>query len=723
MKKEGTSMKKRFLSLALSLVMALSLAVPAGAVSFTTENTEDLTGYTFILHTNDVHGAIDGYATVAALKDYYETQGADVLLVDAGDYTQGDPYVNLSQGLTAVELMNLADYDLAALGNHEFDYGRENLTSLLEAADFTTLAANVFYEDQLITTPNTVMETGDLTIGVFGLTTPETASSAHPSKIEGITFLAREEMYACAQEQVDTLTAQGCDLILCLGHLGIDPPSEPNRSVDLLAHVDGIDIFIDGHSHHALSEIRDTVDSEALEDTLLTSTGTKLETIGVIEISPEGFLSAVNLSTESLAELLSDETVAARAAQIKAEIDADYQTVFARSEVTLNGEMNDIRSQETNLGDLICDAMLWQIGLLGESADAAIVNSGGIRATIPAGDVTKKDINAVLPYGNTLYMIQVTGADLLEVLEASTCYAPQAVPCFPQVGGINFTINTGAPFATSGLYPGSTYPQPDAVNRVTIQTIGGRVFDESETYTIVTNDYLAAGGDTYYRFAASPIGYDLGIPLDEVVMDYISAQLNGVIPADLYGQPQNRIRTISYSDVLAGDWFSLPVTYVTLNGLMQGTGDKFLPNTKLTRAMMATTLYRLAGEPDVTAENPFGDVAADTWYTDAVLWAAENGITTGTTADTFSPDAPLTREQMATFFYRFAQYEGERDMVTDKDCLDGAADREQISGYAEVPMNWAIFQGLLEGYSDNTLRPQGTATRAQMATVLMRYTF
>ena len=156
---------------------------------------------------------------------------------------------------------------------------------------------------------------------------------------------------------------------------------------------------------------------------------------------------------------------------------------------------------------------------------------------------------------------------------------------------------------------------------------------------------------------------------------------------------------------------------------MQGTGDKFLPNTKLTRAMMATTLYRLAGEPDVTAENPFGDVAADTWYTDAVLWAAENGITTGTTADTFSPDAPLTREQMATFFYRFAKFEGEQDMVTDKDCLDGAADREQISSYAEVPMNWAIFQGLLEGYSDNTLRPQGTATRAQIATVLMRYTF
>ena len=174
--------------------------------------------------------------------------------------------------------------------------------------------------------------------------------------------------------------------------------------------------------------------------------------------------------------------------------------------------------------------------------------------------------------------------------------------------------------------------------------------------------------------------------------------------------------------MLAGDWFCVPVTYVTLNGLMQGTGDQFLPNAKLTRAMMATTLYRLAGQPEVTAENPFRDVAVDSWYTDAVLWAAENGVTTGTTADTFSPNAPLTREQMAAFFYRFAQYEGERDMVANGDCLDGTADRDEISSYAEVPMNWAIWQGLLEGYSDNTIRPQDTANRAQIATVLMRYT-
>lgn len=720
--KGGPSMKKRFLSLTLALVMALALAIPVGAAEIGAENPEDLTGYTFILHTNDVHGGIDGYAAVSALKEWYQSTGADVYLMDAGDFIQGDPYVNISQGATAVELMGLADYDLATIGNHEFDYGYENLRTLLDSAFFPTLAANVYYEGERIADPNMVIDGETQRIGVFGLVTPETATKAHPSKIQGVTFLAGEELYDCAQAQVDELTADGCDVILCLGHLGIDEASAPNRSIDVLENVEGIDLFIDGHSHSTRGDILAATDNTGMVgDAVLTSTGTKLENVGIIEITPEGDISAINLSTEALAEVLSDEDVALRTAEIKAEIDADYSTVFAATEVTLIGEKSDVRSLETNLGDLITDAMLWQTALLGEPADGAIVNGGSIRATIPAGDVTKKDINTVLPFGNTLYMVQVTGAELLEALEASTYCTPESVGGFPQVSGITFTINTGAPFESAQLYPGSTYGKPDAINRVSIQTVGGELFDPDEIYTIVTNDFLGAGGDTYYAFSASPIGYDLGLPLDEVVMDYVTTELGGVIPAADYGQTQNRIHTISYADVLAGDWYSNAVTYVTLTDLMQGVGEKFLPNTKLTRAMMVTVLYRMAGEPAVTGENPFRDVAQDAYYADAVTWAAANGITTGVTETAFVPDLPMTREQMAAFFYRFAAYEGEKDMVPSGDCLEGCPDRAQISAYAEIPMNWAVWQGLLEGYSDNTIRPQGTATRAQVATVLMRY--
>lgn len=713
-------MKKRVLSLLLSLVMSLSLAVPAGAVTGT-ENPNDMTGHTVILHTNDVHGGIDGYATIAALKDLYESQGAEVLLLDAGDFIQGDPYVNISQGQTAVELMELAGYDLTTLGNHEFDYGYENLAGLLDTAAFPVLAANVFYNGEPMAEASMVIHTDNMRIGIFGLVTPETATKAHPSKIQGVTFLAGEELYDCAQAQVDELTAAGCDLILCLGHLGIDAASAPNRSIDVLEHVEGIDFFIDGHSHSTLLDIWETMGGDRVGETVLTSAGTKLESIGVIEITDEGEMDTANLNTQSLSRLLSDEAVAARTAQIKGEIDADYAAVFASSEVTLKGEKEEVRVQETNLGDLIADAMLWQTALLGEPADGAIVNGGSIRATIPAGDVTKKDINTVLPFGNTLYMVQVTGAELLEALEASTYCTPESVGGFPQVSGITFTINTGAPFESAQLYPGSTYGKPAAINRVSIQTVGGELFDPDEIYTIVTNDFLGAGGDTYYAFSASPIGYDLGLPLDEVVMDYVTTELGGVIPAADYGQIQNRIHTISYADVLAGDWYSNAVTYVTLTDLMQGVGEKFLPNTKLTRAMMVTVLYRMAGEPAVTGENPFRDVAQDAYYADAVTWAAAHGITTGVTETAFVPDLPMTREQMAAFFYRFAAYEGEKDMVPSGDCLEGCQDRDQISAYAEIPMNWAVWQGLLEGYSDNTIRPQGTATRAQVANVLMRY--
>lgn len=719
-------MKKwnKFAALFLAVVMAFSLAIPAGAVE---PEDEDMTGYTVILHTNDVHGGISGYAAVAALKQSYEDLGAYVLLVDAGDFIQGDPTVSVSQGATAVELMNLAGYNVAAPGNHEFDYGYANLVELADQADFPILAANIQYNGELAFGDNIVFTAPDGTkIGFFGLDTPETATKAHPAKIQGVTFLAGQEMFDCAQAQVDALEADGCDVIICLGHLGIDAESVGNRSIDLLEKVDGIDVFIDGHSHSTLEDIvAATNETATVNDTLLTSTGTKLNNIGVIEIAPDGTIDVSNVITSALVEngvVTPDAVVAAKAEAIQAEIDADYGAVFAQTEVDLQGEKANVRTGETNLADLITDAMLWQANSLGEPVDAAVTNGGGIRASIPAGDITKKDINTVLPFGNTLYIVKVTGAELQEALEASTYCTPEAIGGFPQVAGINFTLNTGAPYDTSSLYPDSTYGKPDSINRVMIQTVGGEAFDPNETYTIVTNDFLGAGGDTYYAFKASPIGYDLGVPLDEVVMDYITSQLGGVVTEADYGSTQSRINTISYTDVTANDWYANAVTYVTLTGLMNGSNGAFQPSTNLTRAMMVTVLYRMAGQPEVTQENPFQDVAADTWYTNAVIWASETGITTGTSDTTFAPTKALTREQLASFFYRFAQYESGGEIPAAGDNLASFTDAGKISTYAIDAVNWAVGEGLISGVGNNTLAPQNSATRAQVATILMRYT-
>lgn len=714
---------KKLSALFLALVMAFSLAIPAGAANWD----DDLTGHIVILHTNDVHGAIDNYASVAALKDAYEAAGAQVLLMDAGDFSQGSTSVNVSEGATAVELMNMAGYDVATTGNHEFDFGYANLKTLMESAEFPILAANAFTaEGELaMDEANHTFQLGDVTVGVFGLATPETATKAHPAKLEGVTFLAEDELFNCAQEQVDELTAEGCDYIICLGHLGIDAESTGNRSIDLLENVTGIDVFIDGHSHSTQSDIAEETNGTGMVgDTVLTSTGTKLESVGVVDIAADGTIDASTISMEELNAtegFTPDQDIATRVSEINAQIEENMGQVIGTSEVDLDGVRENVRASETNLGDLITDAMLWQAGQDNEEVDAAITNGGGIRASIAAGDITKKSVNDVLPFGNTLYVVEVTGAELLEALEASTYCTPEPVGAFPQVAGIEFTINTGAAYDAGENYPGTTYAEPASINRVTILTVGGQAFDADATYTIVTNDFLAAGGDTYYAFSAAESGYDTGISLDQVVMDYITEELDGTVTAAAYGQTANRIHTISYNDVTAGDWFTPDVIYVTLTGLMNGTGDGFSPNNNINRAQLVTVLYRMAGEPEVTGENPFTDVPDGQWYTDAVLWAAENNITDGTSETTFSPNNPLTREQMATFFYRFANFEAGEPIEVTGD-LSGYTDADLVADYAVDAMTWAVGEGVISGIGNNTLAPDNTASRAQMATVLTRYT-
>lgn len=714
---------KKLSALFLALVMAFSLAIPAGAANWD----EDLTGHIVILHTNDVHGAIDNYASVAALKDAYEAAGAQVLLMDAGDFSQGSTSVNVSEGATAVELMNMAGYDVATTGNHEFDFGYANLKTLMESAEFPILAADAFTAegDLAMDGDNLTFQLGDVTVGVFGLATPETATKAHPAKLEGVTFLAEDELFACAQEQVDELTAAGCDYIICLGHLGIDAESTGNRSIDLLENVTGIDVFIDGHSHSTQSDIAEETNGTGMVgDTILTSTGTKLESVGVVDIAADGTIDASTISMEELNAtegFTPDQDIATRVSEINAQIEEDMGQVIGTSEVDLDGVRENVRASETNLGDLITDAMLWQAGQDNEEVDAAITNGGGIRASIAAGDITKKSVNDVLPFGNTLYVVELTGAELLEALEASTYCTPEPVGAFPQVAGIEFTINTGAAYDAGENYPGTTYAEPASINRVTILTVGGQAFDADATYTIVTNDFLAAGGDTYYAFSAAESGYDTGISLDQVVMDYITEELDGTVTAAAYGQTANRIHTISYNDVTAGDWFTPDVIYVTLTGLMNGTGDGFSPNNNINRAQLVTVLYRMAGEPEVTGENPFTDVPDGQWYTDAVLWAAENNITDGTSETTFSPNNPLTREQMATFFYRFANFEAGEPIEVTGD-LSGYTDADLVADYAVDAMTWAVGEGVISGIGNNTLAPDNTASRAQMATVLTRYT-
>lgn len=723
---------KKLLSLLLAVAMMFSLAVTASAA----ETKGAMDGQIVILHTNDVHGATGGYAKVAAVKDAFEAQGAYVLLVDAGDFIQGDPTVSVSQGATAVELMNLAGYDAAAPGNHEFDYGYANLTSLADKAEFPILAANILYQGKVAFNANKIFTTPDgKKIGIFGLDTPETATKAHPAKIQGVTFLAGQSMFDCAQAQVDALKADGCDYIVCLGHLGIDDESIGNRSIDLLEKVKGIDVFVDGHSHSTLEEVaaaagetvsklpaqgmvsvETSIVTAAEDETLIVSTGTKLANIGVVIINADGAMSARSIPLDSM-NITPDADVAARAAAIQKEIDDDYGTVFAKTEVDLNGDKDPgNRTEETNLGNLITDALVWGAKKNGEAVDAAVTNGGGIRAPIQKGDITKKDINTVLPFGNTLSIVKVTGAELLEALEASTFCTPTSIGGFPQVSGIVYTVDTTKAYDQGEQYPESTYYGPKSIQRVTIQSVGGKAFNAETVYTIATNDFMAAGGDTYYAFKAATVNYNLGIPMDEVVMDYITTELKGVVSAKDYAAPEGRITIKTgpvnpFTDVVSTSPYYDGILWAVGEEITNGyTATTFAPYRNCTRAQIVTYLWRAAGQPEPKAAEPaYKDVTDTTaYYYKAIQWASEMGMEEG---ETFAPNDPCTRA-MAVYFMWKANGSVEAGKST---FTDVAADAD----YAAA-VDWAVAQGVTNGTTATTFAPDNVCIRAQIVTFLYR---
>ena len=554
---------RKLLALVLSLCLLLgccaafaedadwTIADYSAHADYRAELASDYTGKTVILHSNDVHGQIDGYAYIAGLRNYFLDLGAEVILVDAGDFSQGSIYVSSSKGASAVEMMNAAGYDIVTLGNHEFDFGYPQLMDNLSKAQFQPICADVTLDETgasilpasaVFTTPS------GLKVAFVGVETPETMTKVNPGLVNMITFAAFDKLYETTQAAVDEVKGDA-DLVFGLVHLGVDAESKVNgyRSIDLLQKVTGFDMLIDGHSHTSMTAGQN---GEPIQ-----STGTKFENIGVIVIDNEAkgieanFLIPTFIGSKLYGFKFIDETVKALADEITAKVDAEYNAVFATSEVLLNGDKAPgNRTEETNLGDLITDALVWSVLKEGgieqvePNAVVGITNGGGIRAPIAVGDVSKKDINTVLPFGNTVAVAYVTGNELLEALEASTFCTPDAVGGYPQTSGIEWTLDTTKAFDQGDVYvldgKESSYFAPASINRVTITKINGEPFNPEATYAVVTNNFCAAGGDTYNVFARSSASFDTGIPMDEAVMAYVAEVLQGKVTAEAYGQPR-----------------------------------------------------------------------------------------------------------------------------------------------------------------------------------------
>jgi 2',3'-cyclic-nucleotide 2'-phosphodiesterase (5'-nucleotidase family) len=513
-------MKKRYLIFTLVLVMSLTLVgtVLAQDGSFT------------ILHTNDTHGRVEegsyagmGFPKISTLVNQYRNEG-NVLLLDAGDTFHGQTIVNLNEGEAIVDIMNEMGYDAMTLGNHDFNFGQERIKELEEMANFPIVAANL---DPALVEPYVIKEINGMKIGIFGLATPETEYKTHPKNVEGLTFRSPSEV---AQEMVDELEGQ-TDMIIALAHLGISEGSE-YTSRRVAENVSGIDVIIDGHSHSALEE------GLMVNGTLIGQAGEYDKNLGVVEVEMvEGNvenLTASLVSKEDAADVEKDQAVVSLIEEIKGENEEITSAVVGKTSVELNGERENVRTGETNLGNLLTDAMLAKV-----DADVAITNGGGIRASIDEGEITKGEVITVLPFGNTTVVKELTGAQLLDVVEHGLSKYPATEGLFPQVGGMKVIFDGSRP----------------ADERVIELRINGEPVEHDKAYHVATNDFMAAGGDGYETFADTETVVEAG-GLEEVLMNYISekgtvapSKEGRIIEANMEGN--NYIYTVEDGDYLA----------------------------------------------------------------------------------------------------------------------------------------------------------------------------
>ena len=443
-----------------------------------------------ILYTNDVHCAVDdaiGYAGLAAYKKQLEAEGNHVLLVDVGDAVQGAPIGTVSKGSIIIDIMNEIGYDVATIGNHEFDYGMPRFFELVEQAKFPYVSANFtdLKTGKQVLEPYTMLEVDGLQFAFVGITTPKTLTSSTPAYFQDETgefvygFLQDakgEKVYAAVQSAVDAARAAGADYVIGLAHLGVTMDASPWTSSEVILNTSGIDVVLDGHSHSALESER--IKNKNGEWTLLSSTGTKLESIGMLLLTKSG-----NMTTGLISDYAEkDADVDGFIKSAQAEFEEMLGAVVAKTDVdlTINEPGTDVRivrNAETNLGDLCADAYR-AIG----GADIAIVNGGGVRASIPAGDITLGQIISVHPFGNSLCVIEATGQEILDALEMSVRVMPEENGGFLQVSGLSFEINVKTPSSVT-LDENGLFVSVDGDRRVQNVMVGDQPIDPAKTYT------------------------------------------------------------------------------------------------------------------------------------------------------------------------------------------------------------------------------------------------
>ena len=490
------SRNKRVLSIILSLVLILGLTATTGVFADKSEVVK-LT----IVHVNDIHGRVEegdydgmGFAKMMAKVKELREENPNLLLLNAGDTIHGLPIVTVSKGEVMIELMNKAGFDAMAPGNHDFNYGYDRLLELQKKAKFPILAANIVKADGTKDFKAYVIkEIGGVKVGIFGLATPETKYKANPKYTEGVDF---ENPLESAKAMVKVLKNR-VDIIIALAHIGDDEDAHPS-SLEIAEKVDGIDLLVDGHSHSKYPE------GVLVNGTLLVQAEDYLKNLGIVNIEVKGGKiikkEAILFTKEESKEIEADEEMAALVDGYKEANKAVTDYVVGKTKVRLDGEREIARAGESNMGNLIADALLHATG-----AEAAIVNGGGIRTSIEVGEITKEQILALSPFGNYGILLALTGGDLLAAVENGVAVYPDTFGGFPQVSGMTFKVD----------------PNKPAGQRVVELKVQGQAVVKDKVYKIATNDFMAAGGDKYVSFLNGELLGEYEA-LEEIIADYIT---------------------------------------------------------------------------------------------------------------------------------------------------------------------------------------------------------
>ncbi len=550
---------QKFLSLMLVFALVIGMA-GTPAITAMAEDAkvvspaEDVeSGDIVVLYDNDVHCAVDGYANIAALKDEMEAKTDYVTLVSNGDFIQGATIGVVSDGEYLVDIMNEVGYDIVTLGNHEFDYGMDQLHDLMNKLSAKVVSCNFMdlRYDEPVYASFTIKKYGDVKVAFVGITTPESITKSTPTffqnkKGEYIYDFCNDEtgeaLYKRVQKVVNyAKNKKGADYVVAMAHLGTDGTTEQWKSTSVIENTYGIDVMLDGHSHSTFES--DIVINKKGEEVIVSQTGSKFENIGKLVISEEGEITTELISLEEYTKV--DEEVAAFVEKKNAEKDALTSKVIGTTTVdmiTKNLETGDriIRNSETNLGNFSADAFRTVL-----NADIGIMNGGGIRADIAKGDITYDNILTVYPYGNMGCVVEVTGQQIKDALEHGAKNYPEESGGFLHVSGLKYTINGSIESSVKtddkGMFLGVDGKYRVSNIKVLNKETGKyEKLDLKKTYTLAGINYtLKQCGDGFTMFEGSKVIVD-DIAVDsEILTTYITDYLGGKIGdqyKDLYGE-------------------------------------------------------------------------------------------------------------------------------------------------------------------------------------------